>query len=151
MRLSAEELESQSLKPETLRLAMQLMKINGYVLLEGILPAELVTRLYGAFMQVFEAYRNRTDPNRGANRYQMHLPFMTPFIDPAVITNPLAASSGGSGAPRSRTSCSLHSPRHASPTPARIQSPNSPRRAAISGTVFPARRMKSLTPLLIAL
>src|SRR5947209_588544 len=90
MKLSRDELESQSLTPETLRLAVQLMKMNGYVLFEGVLPPELVARLYGAFMQVFEAYTTRIDPNRGANRYQMHLPFMTPFIDPAMITNPLA-------------------------------------------------------------
>jgi ectoine hydroxylase-related dioxygenase (phytanoyl-CoA dioxygenase family) len=54
------------------------------------LPPDQVTALHTAFMRVFESYVARTDPNRGANRYQMHVPFMAPFIDPAVITNPLA-------------------------------------------------------------
>jgi hypothetical protein len=90
MKLTAEERESQTLKPETLRLAVQLVKVNGYALFEGVLPPEMVGRLRDAFMRVLSAYTARTDPNRGANRYQMHLPFMAPFNDPDVITHPLA-------------------------------------------------------------
>jgi hypothetical protein len=90
MKLSPEELERQVLKPETLQTAVQLVKVNGYVIFEGVLPHEGVQRLHAAFMRVFESYIARTDPNRGANRYQMHVPFMAPFIDPSVITNPLA-------------------------------------------------------------
>ena len=88
MQLSAEELSSQTLKPETLQAAVQAVRVNGYVIFESVLPRELVQSLHGTFMRVLEGHVARTDPNRGANRYQMHLPFMAPFIDPAVISHP---------------------------------------------------------------
>ncbi len=90
MKLTPEERETQTLSADTLKLAAQSVKVNGYVLFEGVLPPDLVAELRAAFLRVFEAHVARTDPNRGANRYQMHLPFMAPFNDAAVITNPLA-------------------------------------------------------------
>ncbi len=90
MILSSEEMRKRTLKPETLHLAVQLVKMKGYVVFEGVLPKELVEELHSAFMEVFEQYIQRTDPNRGINRYQMHLPFREPFIHPDVITNPFA-------------------------------------------------------------
>jgi hypothetical protein len=90
MHLSAEERSTQTLNPETLELAVQLVKANGYVIFEGVLPREQVKELHAAFMRVFEAHVARTDPNRGANRYQMHLPFMPPFNHPSMITSPFA-------------------------------------------------------------
>ncbi|MDQ3813425.1 MAG: phytanoyl-CoA dioxygenase family protein [Armatimonadota bacterium] len=88
MQLTPDERQSRTWQPENLRLAVQLVKVNGYVVLESVLPPDLVTELHTHFMRVFEAYVARTDANRGSNRYQMHLPFRPPFIDPAVITNP---------------------------------------------------------------
>ena len=89
MKLSPEE-RAGTLKPETLELAVQQVQMNGYVLFEGILPPDLVQAMHSAFMQTLDAYITRMDANRGRNRYQMHLPFMEPFIDPQVIANPLA-------------------------------------------------------------
>jgi Phytanoyl-CoA dioxygenase (PhyH) len=90
MQLTAEELAAQTLKPESLQLAVQSIRVNGYVIFESVLPRGLVETLHGTFLRVLNSYMARTDPNRGANRYQMHLPFMPPFIDPAVISHPFA-------------------------------------------------------------
>jgi hypothetical protein len=90
MQLSTEELESQTLKPETLRLAVQSVRVNGYVIFERVLPRDLVQTLHRTFLRVLEGYKAHADPNRGASRYQMHLPFMPPFMDPAVIAHPFA-------------------------------------------------------------
>jgi hypothetical protein len=51
------------------------------VLFERVLPPDLVAEMRSEFERVFNGYVARTDPNRGANRYQMHLPFMAPFND----------------------------------------------------------------------
>jgi hypothetical protein len=87
MRLTPET--TGALSPEEARLAVQAVAVDGYVVIEKALPADLVRRLHAAFVEVFEAHVARTDPNRGANRYQMHLPFTPPFIAPEVIANPL--------------------------------------------------------------
>lgn len=87
MRLTSEELASQKLSPTTLDFAVQSVKVNGYVLFEEVLPREQVTELQAAFVRLFKDHITRTDPNRGANRYQMHLPFMPPFNDASIITN----------------------------------------------------------------
>jgi hypothetical protein len=90
MKPTPEELESGVLHPDTRRIAVQLVRMNGYVVFESVLPPVLVKELHSAFMSVFEAYIARTEQNRGANRFQMHLPFIEPFIDPRITTNPLA-------------------------------------------------------------
>lgn len=90
MQLTPEELATQTLKPETLQLAVQSVRVNGHAIFESVLPRNLVQTLHSEFLRTLEGYMARTDPNRGANRYQMHLPFMPPFMDPAVITHPFA-------------------------------------------------------------
>ena len=90
MKLTPEELSDHALTADHLQLAVQLVKVNGYVVLERVLAPALVTELHSEFMDVLEEYRARTDPNRGRNRYQMHLPFRPPFTDAAIITNPFA-------------------------------------------------------------
>jgi ectoine hydroxylase-related dioxygenase (phytanoyl-CoA dioxygenase family) len=64
--------------------------MNGYVLFESVLPPELLANLQAEFMRTFNEHRLSTEANRGANRFQMHLPFREPFNDPRVIENPLA-------------------------------------------------------------
>lgn len=92
MKLTADELFDQTLAPDQLALAAQAVATDGYVVFERALPPELMADLHAAFLRVFDAYVARTDPNRGANRFQMHLPFMAPFINEQVIANPLALS-----------------------------------------------------------
>jgi hypothetical protein len=88
MELTFEERERQALDPERLRLAVQLVRMNGFVLFERVLPDTLVKELRMVFLSAFEKYVARTDPNRGASRYQMHLPFIEPFIHPTITANP---------------------------------------------------------------
>lgn len=90
MQLTPEEARTLRLEDETLGAAVQRVRVNGYVVFEAVLPAGLIDRIRAEFLRVFEAHVAHTDPNRGANRYQMHLPFRPPFIDPAVITHPFA-------------------------------------------------------------
>lgn len=92
MKLTPEELKSGRLSGETLKSAVEQIKINGFVLFDSVLPEDLVSGLRAAFTEVFEAFVAETDPNRGASRYQMHLPFREPFINPAVIAHPIALS-----------------------------------------------------------
>jgi hypothetical protein len=88
MKLSQTELDTQTLAQETLAEAVREIEVNGYVLFEGVLPPDFVQELHAAFMNVFNAHIAKTDTNRGSNRYQMHLPFTTPFNDPRIIANP---------------------------------------------------------------
>ncbi len=90
MILSPQEFQCRTLQPETLSHAVQSVKMNGYVLIESILPPDLLAALQTEFTHVFNEHRAGSESNRGANRFQMHLPFREPFNDPAVIENPLA-------------------------------------------------------------
>ena len=90
MNLSAHELSSLTLSPESLRLAVQQVQMNGFVLFENAIPRERIAALHDAFLKRLDEQQARAPSNRGNNRYQMHLPFEPPFIDPLVIEHPLA-------------------------------------------------------------
>ncbi|MCW8132515.1 MAG: phytanoyl-CoA dioxygenase family protein [Planctomycetota bacterium] len=92
MQLTASEIQAGALAPERLALAVQKVKADGYVVLEHALPPAFVAELHAAFMERFQKHLAASDGNRGANRYQMHLPFEKPFCDERVIANPLALS-----------------------------------------------------------
>jgi len=88
MQLTATELETNRLSPATLEYAVSQVRNNGYVLFERVVAPDLIADMRWNFIRLLEAHVQRTDPNRGANRYQMHLPFVPPFSDPRVITSP---------------------------------------------------------------
>lgn len=90
MQLSVTERETYIPSEETIHLAVQQVRMNGYVVFDRVLPPDLIETLHREFLSVFETYVARTDPNRGENRYQMHLPFTAPFQDAAVVANPFA-------------------------------------------------------------
>ncbi|MBT3270550.1 hypothetical protein HN371_25640 [Candidatus Poribacteria bacterium] len=90
MLLTQAELDANALDPETLRLAVQQVRVNGFVVFEGVLPSDVVDELHEDFMRLFRDYTAATDDNRGTNRYQTHLPFAAPFNAPQVITSPFA-------------------------------------------------------------
>jgi hypothetical protein len=90
MKISVDELSSRKLHPETIQTVAEQVRVNGFVVLEGILSKEKVERLHLVFMNLFEAHIAKTESNRGKNRTQMFLPFAEPFIDPELITNPFA-------------------------------------------------------------
>jgi ectoine hydroxylase-related dioxygenase (phytanoyl-CoA dioxygenase family) len=75
-----------------LDLAVESVRNNGYVLFERLLPQDLVTEMRESFTRLLESHVSQTDPNRGANRYQMHLPFEPPFSDERVVANPVILS-----------------------------------------------------------
>ena len=72
---------------EIQRLADEI-RMNGYVLLDDMLPREKVDAMLAAFDPLLQAKRDADPPNRGANRFQMHLPFEMPFADPLLYANP---------------------------------------------------------------
>ena len=90
--LTDNERRTGTLTPDTLEQAKQAVTMDGYVIFERVLPPEQVAFLHTEFWRLLEAHAARTDPNRGANRYQMHLPFQPPFNDASVIANPLVLS-----------------------------------------------------------
>jgi hypothetical protein len=89
MELTQEEMTTGQLSSTNLDLAVESVRNNGYVLFERFLPPELVADMRESFTQLLESHIRETDPNRGANRYQMHLPFAPPFSDERVVANPL--------------------------------------------------------------
>lgn len=63
------------------------IKVNGYAVIENLLPRSLIDSLREAFDRLLEEHRAANPTNRGANRYQMYLPFEPPFADPLVYDN----------------------------------------------------------------
>jgi hypothetical protein len=90
MQLTQAERDANALDAETLRLAVQEVRVNGYVVFEGVLSGDVVDELHENFMRIFHEYTTATEENRGANRYQMNLPFAAPFNAPDVVTSRLA-------------------------------------------------------------
>lgn len=94
MKVSAEELRSGKLSPETIELAVRLIEVNGYVLFEGVLPSEQVERLNGRMAELLDAFmkENQFDLNEGfhdgTNHIGLHLPFEQPFCDESVVAHP---------------------------------------------------------------
>src|SRR6476469_8195868 len=64
------------------------IRMNGYVLLDNMIPPEKVDAMRDAFDPLLQAKRDADPPNRGVNRFQMHLPFEMPFADPILYANP---------------------------------------------------------------
>jgi Phytanoyl-CoA dioxygenase (PhyH) len=64
------------------------IRLNGYTIVEDALPLGLIDRLRDRFDVLLEERRRADPPNRGANRYQMYLPFEPPFADPLVYEHP---------------------------------------------------------------
>jgi phytanoyl-CoA dioxygenase PhyH len=88
MRLTDEELVAQRLTEQALGSAIDQVRNNGYVLFERVLPADLLADMQSTFGRLLDQHMARADPNRGARRYQMHLPFAPPFCDERVIASP---------------------------------------------------------------
>ncbi len=89
MELSPDERKSGILSESSLQTACSFIRTEGYVLFERVLPESLIETLHQDFLKLLERYIEDSDPNRGAYRYQMHLPFAEPFCRPELITNPL--------------------------------------------------------------
>src|SRR5947209_1783534 len=74
--------------PEQIQALADEIRVNGYVLLEDMIPEGRVDAMRAAFDPLLQAKRDADPPNRGVNRFQMHLPFEMPFADPILYANP---------------------------------------------------------------
>lgn len=90
--LTEEERNSRQLSPETLAVAVEQVKANGYILIENVLGEEKIAGIRKSFDPLFDEYIKRKGFNTGTNRAQMFLPFTQPFIDEDVINHPIAMS-----------------------------------------------------------
>ena len=89
MQLSDEERASGKLAPCTLHAAVQHVRNNGYVVFEQVVPGDLLADMHAGFASLIEAHATNNEPNRGANRFQMHLPFAPPWNDERLVASPL--------------------------------------------------------------
>jgi hypothetical protein len=88
-----EQAESQPTTIEPLEEATVLflvdrVRMDGYCVLENAVPLGVIERLRDRFDQLLEARIQADGPNRGANRYQMFLPWEPPFTDPLLYEHP---------------------------------------------------------------
>jgi hypothetical protein len=90
IKLSQEELSTQTLKPETLALAVEQVEVNGYIVFDSVIPQEKIDEIRSSFDPLFDEYIERKSFNTGKKRAQMYLPFQAPFNQEAIIANPIA-------------------------------------------------------------
>jgi len=74
---------------DQVKLWTDLIRMNGYVILENALPLALIERMRDRFDQLLSERAAAEPSNRGVNRYQMYLPFEEPFAHPLVYEHPL--------------------------------------------------------------
>lgn len=89
MKVTSAEWKAGELTPETLLSAQMNLKIKGYVVIEDVFDADQLSALKSRFSELLEAYVEKTDPNRGASRYGMPLPFEEPFASTTLVANPI--------------------------------------------------------------
>ena len=91
MKLSADEKAAGQLTQESLSLAVEQLRDEGFVVLEGVLPEATVNSLRAATCIALGArYEDCADElKRTGNHGGVHLPLQMPFIDPLVIENPM--------------------------------------------------------------
>jgi hypothetical protein len=88
MRLSQDELQKQSLKPETLAMAVNQIRTNGHITFESVLPADLIEALSKAYTPLHNKFVQNPGPTFGKNHFRVYLPFQEPFSDLRVIASP---------------------------------------------------------------
>src|SRR5882724_9353586 len=74
--------------PEEIQALSDEIRMTGFVLLNDMIPDAKVVSMREAFDPLLQAKRDADPPNRGVNRFQMHLPFEMPFADPNLYANP---------------------------------------------------------------
>ena len=84
------------------------LRINGFVLLEDLIPVEKIDRIREAFLPYLEQVRAHSEPANGVmlhgrsderlvfegrlqvvNRYTLYVPWEQPFADPEIYENPV--------------------------------------------------------------
>jgi ectoine hydroxylase-related dioxygenase (phytanoyl-CoA dioxygenase family) len=75
--------------PDQARAHAEKVRATSATILRGLFPVETIDAWNEAFQPLLRAAiaREGNDPNRGANRYYVTLPFQDPWADPAIIDN----------------------------------------------------------------
>jgi len=89
MRVTSAEWQSGRLEPDALLLAQLNLKIKGYVIIEDVISEAQLKEIKDRFDELLGEYVAKTDPNRGASRYGMPLPFEAPFASTTLVANPI--------------------------------------------------------------
>lgn len=78
-----------SLSPDQIRAHADQVRATSLTILRGLLPVELIDSWNAAFQPLLRAAieQEGDDPNRGANRHYVTLPFQDLWADPRVIDN----------------------------------------------------------------
>ena len=63
------------------------IRVDGYTVFEGLLTTAHVEAMYEAFVRLMQEHSQQESANRGANRFQMYLPFTAPFAETSVYEN----------------------------------------------------------------
>jgi ectoine hydroxylase-related dioxygenase (phytanoyl-CoA dioxygenase family) len=63
------------------------VRVNGYAVLEDLLPPDVTGAMRGRLDELLAEKAEREPFNRGANRFQMYLPWEPPFTDPRLFEN----------------------------------------------------------------
>lgn len=63
------------------------VRVSGYCVLPDLLPSDLVSAMRERFDALLAEKAAAEPTNRGAQRYQMYLPFEPPFADPRLYEN----------------------------------------------------------------
>jgi ectoine hydroxylase-related dioxygenase (phytanoyl-CoA dioxygenase family) len=89
MKVTSDEWQTGQLDSESLLLAQLNLKIKGYVIIEDVFGEAQLKEIKDRFDVLLGEYVARTDPNRGASRYGMPLPFDAPFATTTLVANPI--------------------------------------------------------------
>lgn len=76
--------------PERIQAYADEIRSVGYTILDETLPQEVIAEMLAAFDPLLEEKRASEPSNRGANRFQMYLPFEPPFADTRLYAHPTA-------------------------------------------------------------
>ncbi|WP_274365885.1 phytanoyl-CoA dioxygenase family protein [Paenibacillus thermotolerans] len=89
---------SGKLKPETIDLAVQLIRVNGYVLIEEVLPRTQIEQLNRSMEHQLDKFMIKNNFSLeegfhdGTNHIGMDLPFEPPFCDESIIAHPFVTA-----------------------------------------------------------
>lgn len=93
LRFTAEEIESDLIRPETLVKAVDLFKDNGFLYIENAFSPAFIKTLYAGYASRYKRYfrdRNYADAHEVAPlRYQVTVKIEPPFNSPRLYANPL--------------------------------------------------------------
>jgi ectoine hydroxylase-related dioxygenase (phytanoyl-CoA dioxygenase family) len=87
---ACEQVASSPIDPERIAEAVQRLRVDGYAVLEDVVPLDAIAAWRAAFPPLLEDFARRVPANRGAHRWCMRLPFAAPFSDPVFTANPAA-------------------------------------------------------------